>query len=200
MRRVAVVAAVVALALAMLAVRVVWSSRRELGAAEAAVGDARITRLGLAARLYAPGNPYSRRALDELAAVGRAGGPDALVAWREVRSAILATRSFYTPERPLLDEANQHIAELMAAGEPAERGPLAERRAWHAARLAEDDAPALGWTLLALVGLGGWIGAAVGLFRRGVDEHDRLRPRAALAWALGVLVGLILFFIGLARA
>src|SRR5262249_29619212 len=102
------VAAIVLIALAMVVVRVVWSSRVEYLAAESSTGDARIFLLGRAARLYAPGNPFSRRALDELTQIGRARGADSLAAWQEVRSAILATRSFYTPRPELLDEANGH--------------------------------------------------------------------------------------------
>jgi hypothetical protein len=192
--------ALVLVCLAIVTVRVVWSSRVQWRAAQSASGDERIAALGRAARLYAPGNPYARRALASLTELGRAGGPDALAAFREVRSAILATRSFYTPHRALLEEANQRIAQLSAAGEPDSRGTPAEREAWHAARLAQDDSPSVPWTLVALAGLAGWVGAAFGFFLRGTDEHDRLRPRPALAWAVGVVAGLTLFFLGLARA
>jgi hypothetical protein len=150
--------------------------------------------------MYAPGNPYSRRALASLADAGRAGGPDALAAWREARSAILATRSFYTPHRDLLEEANKNIAELSAAAEPASRGSAEERRAWHAARLAQDDSPSVGWTLVALLGLGAWIAGAALFFVRAIDDKDRLRSRPAALYGLTVLVGLVLFFLGLARA
>jgi len=191
-----------ALALAIVSVRVVWSSRGEWKQAQSSTGDEQVAHLGRAARLYAPGNPYSRRALDELARLGRSasGAAEGLAAWREARSAILATRSFYTPRRELLDEANARIAALMAAAEDPARGSAAERRAWHAARLAQDDAPSVGWSLIALLGLGAWIGSAVGFFLRAVDERDKLRPRAAVSWALGVGVGLVLFFLGLSRA
>lgn len=180
--------------------RVVWSSRAAFVAAQAAEGDARVRKLGEAARLYAPGSPYARRALDALADIGRAGGGDALAAWREVRSAILATRSFYTPRPALLAEANAQLAERMAALETDARGPLDSRRAFHAARLAEDDAPSVAWSLVALVGLAAWIGSAVGFILRGLDDRDRLRTRPAVLFAAGVAVGLILFFVGLARA
>jgi hypothetical protein len=73
-------------------------------------------------------------------------------------------------------------------------------RAWHAARLAEDASPSVAWTLVALAGLAAWIGCAVGLLLRGVGDDDRLRPRPALSWALGVAAGLALFFVGLWRA
>jgi hypothetical protein len=198
--------ALAAIALAIVTVRVVWSSRAEWRAAQAVGGEERVVHLGRAARLYAPGNPYARRALDELVQFGRAQtgtgahSPYALAAWREARSAILATRSFYTPHRDVLDEANAAIAALMAAADDPSRGTLATREAWHAARLARDDAPSVAWTLVALVGLAAWIGCAAAFFWRAVDERDRLRRRPALAYAAGVALGLVLFFLGLARA
>lgn len=200
--RVVQAAAMVAILVAVVAVRVVWSSRGEWRAAGAASGDDEILHLGRAARLYAPGNPYSRRAVDKLAAIGRADPSRALAAWRELRSAILATRSFYTPHRALLDEANARIAELMADAELAAGTQRSRDKAlsWHAARLAEDEAPSLLWTLVALLGLVAWIGSALGLILRGIGDDDRLRPKKAIAWALGVGAGLVLFFLGLARA
>lgn len=202
MRGVAQALALFAILAAIVAVRVVWSSRGEWRAAQAAAGDDEIAHLGRAARLYAPGNPYSRRAVDKLAQIGRDDPERALAAWRELRSALLATRSFYTPRRALLDEANARIAELMADAELAAGSqPSREKaRAWHAARLAQDEAPSVAWTLVALLGLVAWVGCALGLLLRGVGEDDRLRLRAVLAWAAGVAVGLALFFVGLACA
>jgi hypothetical protein len=45
-----------------------------------------------------------------------------------------------------------------------------------------------------------WIGAAVGFLLRGIDVRARVRRRAALTCAVGVALGLTLFFVGLARA
>jgi hypothetical protein len=196
MTRVARVVALVAILFAIVATRVVWSSRGEWRAATAATGDDEIAHLGRAARLYAPGNPYSRRAVEKLAAIGRSDPARALAAWRELRSACMATRSFYTPHRALLDEANARIAELMAAADPGKP----DARAWHAARLAQDEAPSVAWTLVALLGLVVWIGGALGLLLRGIGDDDRLQPRKALAWTLAIAVGLTMFFLGLARA
>lgn len=191
---------------AMVAARVVWSSRVEWAAAQASSAQARLVHLGRAARMYAPLNPYSQRALDELAATARRGGASELVAWREVRSAILATRSFYTPRAELLGEANDRIAQLMAdletsAAPRAGRPPSGvEARRWHAARLAEDHAPRVGWTLVALLGLFGWVSSAAGFCLVGLDAEERLRRRPALLCGVGVVLGLLAFFVGLNRA
>ncbi|HWE30590.1 MAG TPA: hypothetical protein VHB97_21435, partial [Polyangia bacterium] len=119
MKRLVDIAALAAIVLAIVAVRVVWSSRGEWRAATATQGDEQLVHLGRAARLYAPGNPYSRRAFAQLAQIGRDDPARALAAWRELRSASLATRSFYTPERALLDEANARLADLMADADPS---------------------------------------------------------------------------------
>jgi hypothetical protein len=194
---------VVALLFAIVTVRVLVSSHSALAdAARASSPDERRFLLGVAARMYAPGNPWSSRALAMLADEGRTAESSdpkrALAAWREVRSAILATRSFYTPNRALLDNANRHIARLTAAIE----GSGAAGDAWHAARLAEAEreAPSVGWSIVALVGLFLWLGASAGLFLVGFDANNAIRRRPALAAALGVAAGLTLFFVGLARA
>jgi hypothetical protein len=180
--------ALVVIAFALITVRVLWSSRAEFRAAEESTGELRILHYGRAARLYAPGNPFSRRALDALARDG------SLQAWQEARSAILATRSCYTPHPELLAEANEAIARMMAEKDPK------HSREWHAARLEKDDAPSVGWTIIALLGLGAWIAAAVLFILRAIDENDRLRPKIAVGMALLLLFGLTLFFVGLAHA
>ena len=86
MKRLVDIAALAAIVLAIVAARVVWSSRGEWRAATAAQGDEQLVHLGRAARLYAPGNPYSRRAFAQLAQIGRDEPTRALAAWRELRS------------------------------------------------------------------------------------------------------------------
>jgi hypothetical protein len=201
-----------AIALSMVTVRVLWSSRVEWRAAEAALATGEVPlavdHFGRAARLHAPGNPWCRRSLDrldELARRAEAAGDvaAALSAWRELRSSVLATRGAWTPHQERLAPVDARIAELSARSESPSLDPtsdLAARTRWHAARLAQDDAPSVGWTLLALAGLCGWIGAAVGFLFRALDDDDRLRARAALGWGGGVALGLALFLVGLARA
>ena len=202
--------AAVAFVVGVMTARVLWSSRQTLADAESRTGPTehqdRLLRLGEAARLYAPGNPWSRRALEALVAEGRAHSADSLSAWREVRSAILATRSFYTPHPELLAEADLRIAELSADAELAGKPDAAAQRpaavAWHQRRLADSnaDAPSVGWTVVALLGLFAWLGGALGFLTGAVGADDRLRTRPALAWAASIGVGLCLFYLGLARA
>ena len=206
--------ALTALVVAMVAVRVVWSSHTELRLADerAAAGDSTMAldHFGRAARLYAPGNPFSTRALDELwARCQVAAGGDvtamqaALSACREVRSAILSTRSVYTPSRDRLEGANQSIAILSARLESPSVDPGADEAArtrWHAERLARDEAPRVGWSIVALLGAATWIGCGFGFFLRGLDERDRPRRPAGWLWAAGIVGGFVLFVVGLGRA
>lgn len=206
------VAAVLLLVLAIFSVRVVVQSRAELRAGEGQIGAGQrreaIETLGRAARLHAPGNPFSRAALERLESVAteaEAAGAreEALDAWREVRSALRATRAVVPRDPERARRADQRIAALSAALEPPSVDPGADetaRAAWHAERLERDDAPSVGWSLLALAGLALWVGAALALISRGLDERLHfVRPRALLCGAL-VALGFALFLVGLARA
>jgi hypothetical protein len=211
-RRLAEIGAVAAFCLAVVVVRVFVSGRAEYRAAEAALSsgdtDEAVTRLRRAARWYAPGNPYVRRALDrleEIATRAEAAGDvrAARFAWEAERAAILSVRSFYTPEAERLGPANRHIAALLAREEGPAADPgrsEAQRTAWHLALLERDDAPRVGWTALALLGFAGWIAGALTFIFRGVDAEDRLRPRAALWSAVVIIVGYAAFLMGLSRA
>jgi hypothetical protein len=199
-----------AFCIAVVTVRVFVSGRAEYVAGEAklAQGDTAeaIVRFRRAARWYAPGNPYSTRALDrltEIATRAEAAGDIRVArrAWEGVRGAILATRSTYTPNGGRLESTNQHIAALLAREEgPVDGKSEPERTAWHLAVLTRDDAPRVSWTLLALAGFVGWIGGAFAFIYRGIGDDDRLRPRAALRAAILVVAGYAAFFVGLARA
>ena len=210
-RTAALWAALVALFLGVVVARLLWSSRAELreGEQRLAQGDegGAVERLGRAARLRAPGNPFSARALELLEetavrAEQRGDRAAALVAFRELRSAILAARGLDEPHHDLRLRADARIAALSAALESPAVDPAADEAArarWHAARLARDESPSPGWSLAALLGLGGWLACAVALLRRGLDERLRLRPEGA-GWALGIAAGFALFLVALARA
>ncbi len=131
--------AVVVIGLVIVTARVLWSSHVEWREGEALLArgeSARaVDRFGRAARLYAPGNPWSSRALDrieEIAQRAEAAKDEeaALSAWRELRAAALATRAIYAPNAARRLVADEHIAALAAALEspavdPGANGPTA---------------------------------------------------------------------------
>src|SRR5690606_23924231 len=142
--------------------------------------------------------------LEELATQAQAAGDrtTALAAWQGIRTSALATRHVTIPFQDRLERANQHLAELMA-GLDAESAAGAARAApagWYRQRLDHDEAPALGWTVLAFVGMAGWLGGAALFAWRGVDAEERLRTRVAAVSGLLVAVGLLVWLFGLHQA
>jgi hypothetical protein len=199
-------------ALTVVVVRVATDSRaalREGVAAESRGDRAEAVRRYLdAARLYLPGSPWVAAALDHLDALAGAAerGQDpttARHALEAMRAAILGTRSLYTPSLARLAMIDDRLSRLYAAGEDprVDPGASAESRvAWHAARLARRPGPALGFALAALLGLGMWLGAAVGFVRGGLDTSLRLRRTPAITMGVLFVVGMALFLAGLRLA
>jgi len=202
-RPLTIVLAGLTLALGIVVLRLVVDARAAFRAGVVAEqqGDLRAaTRHYLdAGRLYVPGSPYTRHALDRLdalavAAVSSGDYATARSAFEAERAAILATRSFYTPYAERLPEVERRLSRLLAATEEygaAESFP--ERAAWHAQLLAERPGPKASWVLLALVGLALWVGSAAQFFRRGLDSQLRLRRPQAILAASGFILGLTLF-------
>lgn len=187
--------------LAVLGVRVVTGSRAELerGQALEAAGDldAAILAYRRAARLEAPGNPYSREALGRLANLGARAEREgdtvrALAAYRSIRGAILSTESFHLPHRATLAEADRRIAALMHSE------PDARRTALEA--LEAPSRPHVGYTLLLLTGWLAWTVGAFAFAQRALDEEGRIAPGAARLFGTVVVVGFGLFVIGMALA
>ncbi len=207
-----VVLGVVAVVLAVLAARVVATSRAELAEArlaeehgERAVAVAHYRR---AARMDAPFSPYSAEALERLADLGSEAEDEgdvelALSAWRSIRAATLGSRSFYVPHAESLREADEHIARLMAAQPPPAmdaRLSVEEREAAHLALLEAEVGPRPLASLVAIVGLVTWIAAAFLFATRALADGDALVPREARRWAGVFVLGLGMFVVGLAWA
>ena len=78
----------------------------------------------------------------------------------------------------------------------------AERAAWHRALLekSEREAPSVAWSLVARLGFAGWVGGGFLFAWRGVTAEDRLDKKAAARAGLLVLVGLLVWMLGLYRA
>lgn len=166
--------------------------------------DGAIIRLRASARWYAPFNVYASDALAELerlaGAAEKKGERDrALFAWRSIHASIHATRSFYMPHTERLARADERIAALMAA-EPAvpvegSRSP-AERKADYLALLAPPE-PRLFGVLLAMAGFVTWVGSATAFLTWGVDSEGRVLRRFGRRSVACLLLGWIMFAVGL---
>jgi hypothetical protein len=163
--------------------------------AEAGDLDGEIRHLGRAARWRLPlaeHDELARARLHELAErETRAGHVDvALTAWRELRSALLATRTIDVVDPELLGTANTEIVQLMVL-EAREAGIAADDARW-AAELDEDPmGTSRARSLLAAACFAAWLVACIGFFMRGIDGKGRLEPRPALRWGAAVLVLLV---------
>lgn len=193
-------------------VRVVVASRGELAAGDALVlrgelGQA-VAHYRRAARWYAPLSPYPVRALESLELIAERAEAEgdtagALSAWRAIRAAILATRSFYIPHEDRLAAADRRIAALMAAGPPP---PIdaeltqREREAEYFELLERPLGPSIPWSIAALAGFVAWAGAAFAFSHRAIDSGDGLVPKEARRWAAVWALGFALFCVGLAFA
>jgi hypothetical protein len=206
------VLAIAGVILAVVAVRVITSSRAELdeGNRLRARGDLEgaVVHYRRAARWYTPGNPYCADALGKLAWIARraerTGDVDlALSAYRGIRAAIMSTRSFYTPHADRLAAADARIADLMASlpPPPIDAGKSREElRREHLELLQADPRPNILWTFVLLLGFAAWIGGALLFVTKAIDEEDRIVGPEARRWGTVVIVGFGLFVLGMALA
>jgi hypothetical protein len=211
-RRVAAAALVLAFCAGVLVTRAVWQGRGALDdgdrAYQAGDDEEAIRWWRRAARWYVPLAPHVSDAYDRLEQIAgeaeRKGDlATALTAWQGVRGSILATRSFFTPHQERLEPANRRIAAVLArmeGGAPDAGKTEAERAAWHHELLERDEAPALGWSLVALLGFLTWLGGGALFAWRGISADDRLVPRAAATAGALVTSGLFLWLLGLYQA
>jgi hypothetical protein len=212
MRRWLLVVVGVALALVVVAARLLYDARSALHAGE--ISESRGDRVEAirhyqdAARLYLPASPYVRDALDRLEALATAAaqagdGLSVRAALEAERAAILATRSLYIPSGSRLPDIDRRLARLLAAAEDRSVAPevsFEARAAWHLERLARRPGPALTPVLLTLAGLVLWVGGAVGFCSRGLDAKLRLRRAHAMIAGVTFIVGLAIFLVGLRLA
>jgi hypothetical protein len=192
-----------------LAVRVAWEGHAELEAAEQARAEEllaqEIEHLGRAARWRLPVASHDEIALERLLVIGEeqealgdAGIQTALMAYREVRRALLATRSWGIPHEDLFARANQRIAALMAIQERAFGTDLSgrgEQEAYHLELLERVPGPDPLRANLAALAFIAWIVASGGFVLRALDAHGRLRPRPALRWGAASLLLLIAWMV-----
>jgi len=199
-RETRLVLAAVLLVLAALTARMLLSAREELALARGASDlTGRVVHLRRAMAHYLPGNPYVRRAHNELLQLARrtevAGQrAPALEAYRELRSAILALRGITSPYAETLPEVNRAIVRLQDSG-----ASVALRQA-DLARLQHPPRPEPLWTAVGLLGFVLWVAGGALLALQGLRPDLTLVPRRFWPLLALVLVGLVLFGVGMGRA
>jgi hypothetical protein len=126
--------------------------------------------------------------------------PAAVQSLQSLRAGLRSADSLWRPDGALKARVDATLAPLMAQWEAQDArasgrqspGELTARTAHHAALLAQDERPSRAWGLLAVLGFGLWVGAAI----RGLDREGSARARLL---ALSLL-GLVAFLAGLALA
>lgn len=197
------VVAVLVVTLVPLVLRVAWEGRAELVAAEEAAGigdfEAEVIHLGRAVRWRLPIAGHDEEALERLVALGtarEAAHEDqlALMAYREARRAILATRAVGLPHEETFHDLNRRIARLMAEQErqfDTDLSGVGDPYAYHLALLEAVPGPNPVRGHLAAWAFVGWLVATAGFVLRALDARGRLRLRSAVRWGLASLATLV---------
>lgn len=186
-------------------VRVVVSGGAAVDRGEASLeaGDELAATVSLreAVSWYLPLAPWRARAADALwmlheRQVDEGRVADAVRTLQSLRSGFFAARSLVHPDDERLAAVDAALPGLMATweaeaavaeGRPAP-GSRVEREAFFAARLADDARPGRGWSVLAVLGFGLWVGAALQATRRVGRARWRMLGAAAVGFA-GFMIG-----------
>jgi len=123
----------------------------------------------------------------------------ALLAYRTIRSAFYAARSYRTPGKDWIARCDEKIVELASEQpEMVDRVPDEEARREEVRRsLGKYPAPDAAWSLAAVIGFLGWIGAALGFIFLGFGRDGRWIRRRAALWGLLVVLFYTLWIAGL---
>lgn len=201
----ALVGGALLLVLALLSARMLLGARGELAEAGAAhaQGDreGEVRHLRRAFAYYLPGNPWLRRAHDQLLALAREAErrgerAAALTASLELRGAILSLRGLSRPFAGTLPELDARIARLLGSEDGA-RGPSVERLR---TRLAAPPEPDRLWAGLGLLGFLAWTAGGFLLCAFAIRADASLDRRRLWPLLVVVLGGQLLFWAGMARA
>jgi len=194
----------VVLFFSLILVKVFLSSRYEFK--EAGIADAKgnireaITHYERAILWYLPVGGYVTPSAERLWEIGRdleeTDVKLALIAYRSLRSAFYATRSFYTPGRSWIDRTDERISALMALAPPAfekeKRMSQAERKDQALAILKRPMRPYAGWSIILEVGFWGWIAGTLLFIFRAFNTEHQLNMRRGFFWG-----GVAIFFYSL---
>jgi hypothetical protein len=193
------------------------SYNRGLTAQEEGNAEEAVFHFRAAAQWYLPGLPTNESALDHMEAIAVEAQKEcegcppgcgeenamacsekpctqcvfALQVYDSMRSAILGTRSFYTPHATRLAHVNESLVTVMSrARESHENGPRTSEKdrdsqaSFYQERLERDYAPDPLWSLLASLAFLGWIASLFLAIWRGMPSGDEIDRFAMIRWAL----------------
>ncbi len=197
------VAAVIITATVILGVRVIGTSRAEriLGEEALEAGDTRlaITHLRRAIRWYVPFTSHPRAALKSLRwiakdAESRGDTDEALRAWRAIHAGLSSARSLWVPHKGARDEADDHIAALMAERQEI---PVSGLSAVEQAAVMKKGF-GIHWlgALAVLGGFAAWVFALVRLSGQSTQAGMPMRT-STFRWRVFAAVALGVFMLGL---
>lgn len=129
----------------------------------------------------------------------------ALEAYRTLRSAFYATRSFYTPGQPWIDRANPRIARLMAGQtnySEADRQKSLEQLTQEALVILERPMrPDPFWSFVVVLGFLGWAtGVLLFIWRAFREGGTQVMLKQGIVWGTVIIVFYALWIIGMTRA
>ena len=115
---------------------------------------------------------------------------DALIAWRYVRGALLATDHIFRTASPEIDEINAAIAELMAAEQLQSKSITVDGRsqtelvAEHALLLSRRNGPSPWGAVVIFLTFILWVGSLFWIIRRGITKDGGVNRRPLLRGGL----------------
>jgi hypothetical protein len=165
--------------------------------------DIAITHFGWSIKWYIPGNPYVKKSIHMLFNLGEQSeerGEDkrALAAYRTVRSSLFASRSFYTPGKSHIAEAEKRIALILLKDKPiaSKFGKEFIRKAFRI-----KTGTHIIWTIIMEIGLIGWVGIVIICILGGGKIRFRHLSFSMIPYGLIIFVVFYsMWIIGMARA
>lgn len=198
----------------LIVLKVFISSRSEYQRAEAAIAKAdpltALTHYERAILWYLPIGGYvepSASAIWQIATDLESQGEkkDALNAYRSLRSAFIAARSFYTPGLDWIARSEEKIAVLMAAetvySEADRKKSLEQKTAEALAILRRPMKPNTFWSIMVVVGFLGWAsGTLMFIWKAFREGTTKIRLKPGILWGSVVVVFYALWIIGMTKA
>ncbi|MBN1946200.1 MAG: hypothetical protein JW797_11025 [Bradymonadales bacterium] len=155
---------------------------------------------------YAPGNPFNRRAVQELYQLAMAEiHTDAdrhlvLLAAESLRTGILVTRSFYTPHREVLEPIEARIAQIRAedlSGDDPEALAAEQNRQLGLLKASRQRAPDPFWATVTSIAFLLWIACTWLAVRQASAAKGAWKRRRTAILAVSSAAALILWIVGL---